>query len=133
MNRIYRIIDANFNRSKEGLRVCEDVCRFVLDKRILTQKYKNIRHELTSIICSLKICDVIKARNIIGDVGKKSIPLELKRKNIEQIFYANSQRVKESIRVLEEFSKLKDAQIALKLKRMRYQIYDIEQKVIKSF
>ena len=53
--KILRVIDANFNRAREGLRVCEDVCRFFCDHKSLTVKYKLLRHELTQAVCSLKM------------------------------------------------------------------------------
>jgi hypothetical protein len=46
------------------------------------------------------------------------------------IYYANSQRVKESIRVLEEFAKLRNKQVAEKLKKLRYRVYALEKKII---
>ena len=126
-----RIIDANFNRAKEGLRVCEDVCRFFLDERGWTKQLKMIRHRLTEIIAHLKLKTLLKARNIEGDVGKVShASSEFKRKNVSDIFYANVQRVKESIRVLEEFTKLRNVTIAQELKSLRYQIYALEKKVV---
>lgn len=128
-----RVVDANYNRAKEGLRVCEDVCRFVLDAKGPTRRYKLIRHQLTEVISGLKILEAIRARNIEQDVGKKSTPGEFKRKQAVDIFYANSQRVKESIRVLEEFSKLRSNKIAEGLKRLRYRIYHLEQNVIERF
>jgi len=131
-NALYRIIDANFNRAKEGLRVCEDICRFVLDKRSLTRQYKNARHQLTEIIASLEIRRCIHARNIEGDVGVGSTGVEFKRKKVADIFYANSQRVKESVRVLEEFTKLLNKHLAQDLKTLRYNIYALEKKTIKE-
>ncbi len=125
-----RIIDANFNRAKEGLRVCEDVCRFILDKKGLTQKYKLARHQLTETISTLKILEVIRSRNIGGDVGRQSTPGEFKRAGAMDIFYANSQRVKESIRVLEEFAKLRNKKLAEDLKKLRYKVYTLEKNVI---
>jgi len=127
-----RVIDANFNRAKEGLRVCEDVCRFVLDKKSLTENYKDIRHKLTQNMSSFKLEHTINARNIQKDVGRRSTTVEFKRKNISDIFYANSQRVKESIRVLEEFSKLSNAKITQNLKTLRYQVYAVEQKITRE-
>jgi len=126
-----RIIDANFNRAKEGLRVCEDVCRFILDAKSITRNYKNVRHQLTDIIGSLKIAKVISSREITKDVGRRSTVIEFKRNGAMDIFYANSQRVKESIRVLEEFTKLRDKRIAENLKNLRYKIYALEKNVIK--
>src|SRR5262245_45054252 len=130
--RILRVLDANFNRAKEGLRVCEDVCRFFLNKKKSTEGYKTLRHELTAIIHQLKMDEVIGSRNIDGDVGKESISAELKRQKPGDIFYANSQRAKESIRVLEEFSKLQNSNLAQELKKIRYQVYALEQKIVKD-
>ena len=125
-----RIIDANFNRAKEGLRVCEDICRFCFNKPELTKKFKAVRHHLTEAISRLKLKKLIQARDIENDVGKASNLTELKRKSIADIFYANIQRVKESIRVLEEFSKLRNVQVAQNLKGLRYQVYALEKKVV---
>ena len=131
--RLLRVIDANFNRAREGLRVCEDVCRFFYDHKSLTAKYKLLRHELTRAVCSLKMADVIEARQIENDVGRGSTRLELKRKDVNDIFYANSQRAKESTRVLEEFAKLIDPTIAQKIKGVRYKIYALEKKTAQEF
>jgi len=125
-----RVMDANFNRAKEGLRVCEDVCRFILDAKSSTRGYKTVRHQLTEIISSLKVLEVIRSRNIGRDVGRGSTSVEFKRKSAMDIFYANSQRVKESIRVLEEFAKLRDKKLAEGLKRLRYKVYALEKNVI---
>ena len=125
-----RIIDANFNRAKEGLRVCEDICRFYLDEPKSTRQFKVIRHQLTEVTAHLKLKTLIKARNVEEDVGQSSSLTELKRKNVSDIFYANIQRVKESIRVLEEFSKLRNVRVAQNLKGLRYQVYALEKKVV---
>ncbi|MDD3374762.1 MAG: thiamine-phosphate pyrophosphorylase [Candidatus Omnitrophica bacterium] len=133
--KILRVIDANLNRAKEGLRICEDIARFVLDQKNETEQYKDIRHQLTQacffIVGSKK--NIICARDIIKDVGKKTVASELKRKGIKDIFYANSQRSKESIRVLEEFTKLIDPKKALVCKKMRYSVYELERKIVCLF
>lgn len=130
--KLYRGIDANLNRAKEGLRVCEDICRFLHDQRSLTKRYKHLRHELTSIISTLRLSELIKSRDVTGDVGRGSSPVEYKRKNVRDLFYANSQRAKESIRVLEEFTKLLNNRLAERLKQLRYQLYTIEREIIKK-
>jgi thiamine-phosphate pyrophosphorylase len=131
-DKIFRVIDANFNRAKEGLRVCEDITRFVLDQKGNTKKYKAIRHALTQA-CSLVLKErCLSSRSIEADVGKQTTVLELKRKTVKDIFYANSQRVKESVRVLEEFFKLIDSKQVLALKKIRYQVYALERKVFEQ-
>ena len=130
--KVQRIIDANFNRAKEGLRVCEDICRFIYNKKDLTGGYKAIRHDLTKVMQGLGLLDIIRARDIENDVGKRTISSELKRRNISDILYANSQRVKESIRVLEEFAKLLTPRLAMRLKDLRYKLYALERKIVKK-
>ncbi|MBF0570380.1 MAG: thiamine-phosphate pyrophosphorylase [Candidatus Omnitrophica bacterium] len=128
---LYRILDANFNRAKEGLRVCEDLCRYVWNQKTLTRTFKDVRHGLTQIIAVLDIQKVLQARHIQGDVGRATTISESKRDDINAVFWANSQRVKESLRVLEEVTKLMDAKISSKLKVLRYKVYALEQKVIR--
>lgn len=128
--KIGRVVDANFNRAKEGLRVCEDVCRFVYDDSRLTRQFKGVRHDLSDIVVRMGQGPILGARDIAADVGKVTTATELKRRNIKDIVYANTQRVKESIRVLEEFAKLFSPQAAVSLKSLRYKIYALEQAII---
>ena len=83
---------------------------------------------MTRSVDSFGLSGLIKARDIEGDVGKATSKQELKRKKPKDIFYANVQRAKESIRVLEEFAKLYQANTALKFKSLRYQLYALEKK-----
>ena len=129
--KLLRVIDANINRTKEGLRVCEDVCRFFLNDAAASRVFKRTRHQIIKVIDALGLKNIIKARNIEGDVGRGSIKAEFKREGVRDIFCANAQRAKESIRVLEEFSKLlAKYKLTASLKSIRYQIYAVEKKVI---
>ena len=133
MHGIHRIIDANANRAHEGLRVCEEVSRFILNNQALTSQFKALRHSLRGLIDSLlKKRELLKERRSDHDVGKNILGNELSRTGSSDIFFANIQRSKESIRVLEEFSKLINKNVAVKFKRMRYKIYLLEQKTAKT-
>ena len=123
-------MDANLNRAKEGLRVCEDLCRYIWNQKTLTRAFKDVRHELTDIIMIPTIKKGLEARFIQGDVGKVTTASESQRKNIQAVFGANSQRVKESLRVLEEVTKLIDVGKSSRLKVLRYKVYALEQKVV---
>lgn len=111
--------------------MCEDVCRFVADEKKLTKDLKNLRHHLTVSVGSLKILKLIEARNIGGDVGRTSSRSELKRTSVKDIFYANAQRVKESVRVLEEMAKLVNISASAQLKKIRYKMYALEKDFLK--
>ena len=132
-NKISRIIDANLNRAKEGLRVCEEVTRFILDNRKFTASFKEIRHKIDCL--SNKIYSPAKLfsqREAHADVGRLNSCGETKRGNCKDVFRANIQRVKESLRVLEEFSKLVDIKVALGFKQLRYKVYEIEKESFKK-
>ena len=45
-----RILDANFNRAREALRVMEDFARFELDDALLTEACKTLRHALAEAV-----------------------------------------------------------------------------------
>ena len=125
---IYRTIDANFNRSREGLRVCEEVARFLLNDKPLTRDLKNLRHEIT---CALNTntrfkSKLLQARSVKSDVGKKNSNSEFKRNDARDIFEANIERSKEAVRALEEFFKLVSKSSSRKFKCIRFRIYDLE-------
>ncbi|MEI7998415.1 MAG: thiamine-phosphate pyrophosphorylase [Candidatus Omnitrophota bacterium] len=131
-NQLYRVIDANFNRAKEGLRVCEDIVRYGWNQKALTKSLKDLRHELTQVVGELDVLKMLEGRQVIADVGRASSESEFKRKDIASIFWANAQRVKESLRVLEEVAKLLSPKVAEGIKTLRYQMYVLEQKAVKN-
>jgi len=131
--KINRIIDANINRTKEGLRVCEEIARFILNSRAITSEFKRVRHKIDGVIKYLPSAgDLLKTRESLADVGRDIYINELKRKDLRDVFFANIQRVKESIRVLEEFTKLINIKLAVEFKKIRYDIYAIEKKTAKK-
>jgi signal transduction histidine kinase len=127
---ILRIIDANLNRAKEGLRVCEDITRFILDDLASTRALKSLRHRIHSIVESSKINIKLLhgARDTKGDCGTDFYGLEKKDK-WQAVFFANMQRVKEALRVLEEFSKLFKGKAGPQFKALRFRLYEQEKKI----
>ena len=132
-NNIGRIIDANLNRAKEGLRVCEEITRFILDNHKFTAALKEARHKINSLGSKIySPAELLSQRRTQADVGRWNSCGETQRGNCKDIFWANIQRVKESLRVLEEFSKLIDVKVALDFKQLRYKIYEIEKASFKK-
>ena len=130
---IGRVIDANLNRAKEGLRVCEEISRFILNNQFLATNIKKIRHKIDDIAKGLLPKSILlTGRDSLKDIGRDILVNELKRNDINDLFAANIQRVKESIRVLEEFSKLLNKECAVRFKKLRYILYDIEKKSAKK-
>ena len=131
---IFRIIDANLNRSREGLRVCEEIARFVLNSPSLTRELKAIRHNISDIAKSRYIgrSALSGSRDSDHDVGRCSkMASEMNRPRISDIFSANIERVKESVRVLEEFYKLIDRKVSARFSRLRFKVYTVEKNAIK--
>lgn len=133
-SRIYRIVDANFNRSREGLRVCEEVARFIWNSPALTRQIKEARHSVSAILKRTPATSKIlnSSRDTVNDVGRRRRSgSEMFRLDYKDVFSANIQRVKESLRVLEEFFKLLDTKSSIKFAKLRFKVYEIEKKALK--
>ena len=122
--RIYRVIDANLNRLKEGLRVVEDVRRYGFDDLALAKKIKTLRHK-----AKIPQNEFLKFRDAANDVLKPSIKDEQARLNLDDLQTANIKRAQESARVLEECFKLIDVKISEIFKAVRYELYEIEKEI----
>ena len=132
--RIIRLIDANRNRLTEGLRVCEDIARFILDDKSATRRLKSIRHRALSAVKRLGADKrlLAKFRDSEADVGKTSIKSERRRNTLADLFRANAKRSEESMRVLEEFAKLSSAASADAFKQMRFELYSLEKSIVEK-
>ena len=134
MNRknIYRILDANLNRAREGVRVTEEVARLYFDDAIVSAKFKRLRHKLTQV--AKRHFDqkkLLSFRNSEKDVGADSMgSLEKKRADISAVIQANLRRSQEATRVLEEFGKLISPDSAKSFKKIRFKLYTLEQEIL---
>jgi len=128
-----RIIDANLNRIGEGLRILEDLARLVLNDTTLTQQLKTMRHEILRSDWSFHQ-QLLQARNSEGDIGINiEVPGEEKQRELPTTVVANSKRVQESLRVMEELSKIPGTipeSDPEKFKQARFNLYTIEQTLL---
>ncbi|MEN6407556.1 MAG: thiamine phosphate synthase [Thermoguttaceae bacterium] len=125
-----RALDAAANRAREGLRVVEDYVRFVLDDRHLTGRCKQLRHDLTAALQSAPTSFRMAARDTEADVGTELFTTaETVRADATAVLHANFARLQESLRSLEEFGKLIDANLSAALKQLRYRTYTLERAV----
>ena len=129
--RVARVIDANANRLREGLRVAEEISRLILNQAGLTQALKDKRHLAGDLVARLLQTEtLLEARDSLGDMGGNEGFDTLPRQTITDILRANLGRSQEACRVLEEFSKLTDPNIAEAFKRIRFDLYTIEKGMI---
>ena len=146
-----RIVDANLNRSAEGLRVLEDVARFVLNDAALSRQLRTIRHNLADAGRSLGII-LLEERDSEHDVGiskenatagPSSVIASRRRSNLKEakqsypdlisLVEANANRVEESLRVLEELAKLAGLSSrldAVKFEQARFSLYSVEKAMV---
>lgn len=130
---LLRLIDANANRAREGLRVMEDTARFVLANAELSLACKETRHDITALVAAMADgLGTIAARDAGSDVGAvHSTEGESARESIARVVDAAAGRVGEALRTLEESAKVCGApQEARGFEAARYRVYDIHKKLM---
>lgn len=129
--KVYRMLDANLNRSREGIRVAEDVARLYLNDESVSKRFKSLRHRITKIAQeSFEANKLLFFRDSKGDVGARGMgKMEGKRKGLAGVVQANLRRAQEALRVLEEMGKLVKKESAEKFKRVRFRVYTLEKEM----
>jgi len=132
MNRpVYRIIDANFNRAREAIRVIEDFCRFALNCEPLSRRAKQLRHQLCAAVNTLNMNQLIISRDTIGDVGaSRTVDEQLGRSSLDDCTTAGCKRLTEALRVLAETTQILNPQTARTLENLRYTAYTLEKDIV---
>ncbi|WNN91992.1 thiamine phosphate synthase [Gloeocapsopsis dulcis] len=124
---VCRILDANLDRAREGLRIIEEWCRFGLNNAQLSEECKQLRQELAT----WHNPELRAARDTPGDPGTQlTHPQEQQRTDLKSLLQANFCRVEEALRVLEEYGKLYHAQMGSAFKQMRYRVYTLESQLL---
>lgn len=126
---VLRLLDANLDRAREGLRVIEDWCRFGLDRADLVARSKDMRQRLGRLHDER----YKQARDAAGDVATgMAHPAQREREQPQAVVAANCGRVQEALRVLEEFGRGLDDRLAEEAAAVRYALYDLEVDVIRA-
>ena len=126
--KMYRIIDANLNRAAEGLRVIEEITRFVYQDIKATKNIKELRHKIRK---SAKQFDdlLINQRDSSMDCGFEISQKEKStdKTDIKNLAIKNFKRVEEALRVIEENFKTQGYNnLAKEYEKYRFLSYDIE-------
>ena len=124
-----RVIDASLNRAAEGLRFLEDSARFLLNDADLTKQLKTLRHDIISGDWPFQK-QLVQSRDSQGDVGANlDVEGSKDKKSLSSAIVANSRRVQEALRTLEEVAKIESSVLPVsseKLQQARFQMYTIE-------
>lgn len=124
---VARLLDANLNRAREGLRVLEDTARFLWNDATLYQRLRTLRHRLHEVSAgSYRI--LIDSRDSAGDPGRR-MP-EGGRASIGAVVGANIRRAQEAVRVLEEYGKIFSKEAGAEFKSIRYALYREEKRIL---
>ncbi|MEL6601604.1 MAG: thiamine phosphate synthase [Cyanobacteria bacterium J06614_10] len=127
---LFRILDANLDRAREGVRVVEEWCRFGLNDEAAMAQLKHLRQS----IAGWHSPEIRAARDTPGDLGTAlTHPQEAVRSSLAQVLQVNLARAQEALRVLEEYGKLHSAQMATDCKQMRYQLYTLDTQIMEPF
>ncbi len=119
-----RILDANYNRAMEGLRVVEEYCRFALADRHLAGCCKSLRHRLADAFTIISLVELQGARDSAHDVGADVTTLqESQRESVHAVATASWRRVEQALRAIEEYAKLISDPLSTNAKELRYESY----------
>ena len=128
---VCRIIDANFNRGREAIRVVEDYCRFALNSAELSERAKQLRHELSAAVGRLDAGRLIAGRDTPGDVGVgQKVDKQLQRTDLHDSFTAGCKRLTEALRALTEATQAINPEVAETIEKLRYQAYTLEKDIV---
>lgn len=126
---LLRILDANLDRAREGMRILEEWCRFGLNDETTTARFKHLRQS----VAQWHTPDIRLARDTPGDLGTGlTHPQEARRESLTNVLQANFARVQEALRVLEEYGKLYSPEMSAACKQMRYELYTLDSQILDS-
>lgn len=127
----YRILDANFNRLREALRVIEETERFERERPETAKALKAIRDTVRKAVECLPQAELLAARESDADLGRSSEGEgEMARTDVTGILTANFKRAQEAARVLEEYGKLVSTELPQLAKSIRFSLYSLEKDVL---
>ena len=121
---VWRLLDANVNRAREGLRIVEDTARFILNKPKAAKDFRVMRHELDAL-ARIHYRTLLAARNVDQDSGKTNRASGYQG-NIQALLAANFKRCEEALRVVEEYGRILSPRTVEKAQRLRFKIYHWE-------
>jgi thiamine-phosphate pyrophosphorylase len=127
---VLRLLDANTNRALEGIRVCEEIARFHLESTHAFRRVRALRHAVASAVRRLPVSPVelVRARESGRDIGKRAPGSRVD--SVDRLLLINFQRVKESLRTLEECARLIAPRHTSSFQRLRFLTYEVERDLL---
>lgn len=129
---ILRILDANANRAREGIRTAEDYLRFTIGDAQWAGRLRRVRHRISETLAAcLSGPALIEARRVLTDSGHPArgaaeAPAP-RNEEPRQVALRGLKRAQEALRVLEEYLQGPAPAGARQLAEARYELYEAEQ------
>ena len=127
---VLRLLDANANRALEGMRVCEEIVRFHLESPIAFRRIRALRHGIADAVRRLPVTPVelVRSRASGRDIGRRAPASPVA--SLERLLLINFQRTKESLRTLEECTRLIAPPRTASFQRLRFRTYEVERDLL---
>lgn len=126
-----RLIDANANRAREGIRTTEDYIRYICNEGRWVARLKEIRHSITDLLgLHFSNFQLTDGRNVATDPLKASadvVNIIPDKNHSKSIALRGLKRAEEALRVLEEYTRAESAATAMQFARRRFELYEAEQ------
>jgi len=109
----------------------EEYCRFALNSAALTERVRQLRHELCTAVDRLDTGRLISSRDVPGDVGVgKTVSEQLTRGELRDCFIAGCKRLTEALRALAEMAQMLDKPVAEAIEKLRFDAYTLEKDIV---
>ncbi len=129
-SKVWRLLDANANRAREGLRIIEDTARFVLEKPYVARGMRELRHGLDALVRN-HYKKLLLARDVAGDSGRTNASKPYKG-SVQDLLAANFKRCEEALRVLEEYGRVMSPGSVKIAQGLRFKVYQWETKLLSN-
>ncbi len=130
-----RLLDANINRSAEGLRVLEDIARFSLENQELSSAIRSLRHRVRDLFKGRENA-LLSARDSAADVGQATSQQDTsdQRNGLRDTVLSNFKRVQEAARTIEEILKTQgEYSTGKSVEQLRFSVYELETELMSIF
>jgi thiamine-phosphate pyrophosphorylase len=118
---VWRLLDANCNRAREGLRIIEDTARFVLEDAAAARAFRSLRHRVDALVRK-HYATLLSARSVESDSGRSN-PAKPYKGGVTDLLAANFKRCEEALRVIEEYGRILSPKAVPEAQALRFEIY----------
>ena len=123
--RAERLLDANLNRAREGLRTLEELARLLLEDADLAEAFRTRRRRLGEL-GEAQLPDLLPQRSAATDPGLAPELAAGPRQDLSGVAAAAAGRVGESLRVLEEVGSTVSPAFSAGVQAIRHGWYDVD-------